>query len=440
MSRRVLVLNVVGLTPRLLQHAPRLRALGPPAPLTPPLPAVTSTCEATMLTGLPPSEHGVVANGWYHRDLNEVWFWRHSNRLMQGEKVWQAFDGRSAVLFWRFNMAIDAAVTVAERPAYPADGRKIPDLYTQPPALGRELQEKLGRFPLFHFWGPTASIASTKWIADSAIEVMAREDPDLTMVYLPHLDYDLQRWGPDDPRIPAEVAAVDAEAARVLDAAGDRTVLVVSEYHIEKATGPVMLNRALREAGLLEVIDNPVGELLDTWRSRAFAVCDHQLAHVYVKDAADLAATRAAIEKLDGFDRFVEIPHARSGELIALAQRGRWFAYPYWLDDARAPDFARTVDIHRKPGYDPCELFFDPKVTKPGLAWRLLRKTIGLRTLFDVVPLAPEMVGGTHGRLPDDPEDGPVLLGAGDDRPRDMAAIKQEMLRALREPSARPGT
>ncbi len=432
MSRKVLVLNVVGLTPALLRHAPRLAALGPPAPLTPPLPAVTSTCEATMLTGLAPAEHGVVANGWYHRDLNEIWFWRQSNRLMQGEKVWNAFDGTTAVMFWRFNMATDAAVSVAERPAYPADGRKIPDLYTQPPELAQSLQTSHGRFPLFNFWGPTASIDSTRWIADAAIDVLAGHDPDLALVYLPHLDYDLQRWGPDDARIAAQVAAVDAEAGRILDAAGDRKVLVVSEYHIEPATGAVMINRALREAGLLEVIDNPVGELLDPFRSRAFAVVDHQLAHIYVGDPGDLARTRKVVEALDGFDRFVQIDHERSGELIALAARGRWFAYPYWLDDMRAPDFARCVDIHRKPGYDPCELFFDSAVGKAGLAWRLAKKTLGFRTLFDVVPFDTSLVGGTHGRLPDDPEHGPILIGAGDDRPRDMREIKGVILEALR--------
>jgi predicted AlkP superfamily pyrophosphatase or phosphodiesterase len=424
------------LTPALLRHAPRLAALGAPAPLTPPLPAVTSTCEATMLTGTQPREHGIVANGWYHRDLNEIWFWRPSNRLMQGEKIWQAHAGRTAVLFWRFNMATDAAISVAERPAYPADGRKIPDLYTQPPQLGKDLQDKLGQFPLFHFWGPTASIESTRWIADATIDVLENQNPDLTLVYLPHLDYDLQRWGPDDPRIAKEVAAVDAEAGRIMDAAGGRKILAVSEYHIETVTEAVMLNRALRVAGLLEVIDNPVGELLDPFRSRAFAVCDHQLAHVYVNDPADLQRTRKTIESLDGVDRILDkkecgLDHERSGELVVLSQKGRWFAYPYWLDDARAPDFARTVDIHKKPGYDPCELFFDPDVTKVGLGWRLARKTIGFRTLFDVVPFDTNLVGGSHGRLPDAFEHHPVLLGAGDDRPRDMTEVKAEILKAL---------
>ena len=208
--------------------------------------------------------------------------------------------------------------------------------------------------------------------------------------------------------------------------------------HRDIALDSGFMNFALREAGLLEVIDNPVGELIDTWRSKAFAVCDHQIAHIYVRD--DIERVRKVVERLDGFDRFIEIDHARSGELVALAAPGHWFAYPYWLDDARAPDFARTVDIHRKPGYDPCELFLDPKVSKAGLAWRLAKKTLGLRTIFDVVPLDPSLVGGTHGRLPASAEDGPVLLGAGDDRPRDMAEVKQEILRALGEPRGPSGT
>jgi predicted AlkP superfamily pyrophosphatase or phosphodiesterase len=427
---KVLFLDVVGLTPRLLEHAPRLKALGPPAPLLPPLPAVTCTCEATMLTGLPPSGHGVVANGWYFRELNDIWFWRHSNRLMQGRKVWEDIDGRTAVLFWRFNMATSAPISVAERPAYPADGRKIPDLYTNPPHLAKDLQERLGRFPLFKFWGPLAGIESTRWIADCAIDILRREDPELTLVYLPHLDYDLQRYGPDDPRIPAQVAAVDAEAGRILDAAGDRKVLVASEYGITKVTGAVHLNRALREAGLLEVIDNPVGELLDPYRSRAFAVCDHQLAHVYTRDEA---AARKVIEGLDGVDAILDkeacgLDHPRSGELVVLSAADRWFAYPYWLDDARAPDFARTVDIHRKPGYDPVELFKDAGALR--VAWLLAKKKLGFRTLLDVVPLDTGLVKGSHGRQPDGPDEGPLLIGDGD-RPRPMAEVRDAILRAL---------
>jgi predicted AlkP superfamily pyrophosphatase or phosphodiesterase len=431
---KLLVLNVVGLTPRLLQHAPRLRALGPPAPLTPPLPAVTCTCQATMLTGLPPDGHGIVGNGWYFRDLNEIWFWRQSHRLMHGPRVWDEVGAEStAVLFWWFNMASPAGVALTPRPAYPADGRKLPDVYSTPAELGRDLQQRHGAFPLFRFWGPLAGIESSRWIASAAIDVFERFDPRLCLVYLPHLDYDLQRFGPDDPRIPEQVRAVDAEAARILDAAGDREVLVVSEYGITPVCGAVFPNRALREAGLLSVIDNPVGELLDPHRSRAFAVCDHQVAHVYADDAA---AARRVLEGLDGVAAVVDkvpagLDHPRSGELVLVSARDRWFAYPYWLDDARAPDFARTVDIHRKPGYDPCELIRDPRVSSAGLAWMLLKAKLGLRTLFRVTPLDTSLVRGSHGRLPDDPADGPLLLGDGD-RPRPMAEVRAAMLSRTR--------
>ncbi|MFQ5845651.1 MAG: alkaline phosphatase family protein, partial [Planctomycetota bacterium] len=404
---KVLVLDVAGLTPTLLEHAPRLRELGPPAPLTPPLPAVTCTSQATMLTGAPPREHGIVANGWYFRELNEIWFWRQSNRLIQARRIWEETDVRTAVLFWWFNMATTAGVTVTPRPAYPADGRKVPDVYTAPPILGRELQRRHGTFPLFRFWGPAAGIESTRWIVDAAQEVLERYDPQLCLVYLPHLDYDLQRLGPDDPRIPAQVAAVDAEAARLLDAARGRQVLVVSEYGVTRVRGAVHLNRRLREQGFLEVQENATGELIDPFRSRAFAVCDHQLAHVYVRDPDDLKPVRQALDSLDGVDRLLDperagLDHERSGELIALSTRDRWFAYPYWLDEARAPDFARTVDIHRKPGYDPCELFLDPNVSKLRLAGMLFRKKLGLRTVLSVVPLDTDLVKGSHGRLPDD--------------------------------------
>ena len=417
---KVLVLDVVGLTPALLKHAPRLSALGPPAPLTPPLPAVTCTSQATMLTGLSPEEHGIVGNGWYFRDLNEVLFWRQSNRLVQGRKVWEEFRGRTANLFWWFNMATTAAISVTPRPAYFADGRKLQDVYSDPPQLGRDLQRRHGPFPLFRFWGPLAGIESTRWIASAAIDVLREHDPDLTLVYLPHLDYDLQRKGPLG--IEAQVRAVDAEAARILDAAPRHKALVVSEYGITPVRGALHPNRVLRAAGLLEVIDNPVGELLDPARSRAFAVCDHQVAHVYTTDAA--AARRA----LEGLGEFAEIRHPRAGELVLVAPRDRWFAYPYWTDDAKAPDFARTVDIHRKPGYDPCELFCAK--SRAAIAWTLFRKKLGFRALLETTPLDASIVKGSHGRLPDDPAEGPLMIGDGE-RPRAMAEVKAAILRAL---------
>jgi len=436
---KTLVLNVVGLTPRLLRFAPRIAALGPAAPLTPPLPAVTCTCQATMLTGLSPSRHGIVGNGWYFRELNEVLFWRQSRRLVDAPLLWEGRGESVAVMFWWFNMATTARWSMTPRPAYPADGRKIPDVYSDPPELGVEAQRRHGPFPLFRFWGPLAGIESTRWIASASIDLLREHDPDLCLVYLPHLDYDLQRFGPDDPRIEAQVRAVDAEAGRILDAAPRRKALVLSEYGIEGVAGAVAINRALREAGLLAVIDNHVGELLDPHRSRAFAVCDHQIAHVYVREARDLGAARRVVEGLGEVvdKREAGLDHARSGELVVLAPKGRWFSYAYWLDDREAPDFARTVDIHRKPGYDPCELIRDPSLGVLSLSWMIARKKLGLRSLLRVTPLDASLVKGSHGRLPDDPLDGPLLVGDGD-RPRPMTEVREAIERALAAPPHPP--
>ncbi len=428
--KRLVVLNVVGLTPRALRRAPRLGQLaagGFRAALEPVFPAVTCPAQATMLTGLLPREHGVVGNGWWHDDLAEILFWRQSNRLVAGEKVWESGRQRSpkftcANLFWWFAMYSSADVTLTPRPAYPADGRKLPDLWSHPPALRAEIQRELGPFPLFDFWGPRAGIASSEWIAEASRRVIERTRPTLALVYLPHLDYDFQRFGPDHERSAAAVIEIDRVAGGLAEAAraGGAEVIVLSEYGITKVSGDVALNRALRRAGFLRVLDQIGFELLDAGASRAFAVADHQAAHVHVADEKDIAAVRRVIESEPGVDsvldraeqRSLGIDHPRAGDLVAIAKPDRWFSYYYWLDPEKAPDFAPTVDIHRKPGYDPAELFLDPAIplVKARVARKLLAKKLGFRALLDVIPTDGSLVRGSHGRLPDDPEDGPVLL------------------------------
>ena len=431
--QRTLVLDVVGLTPDLIgEHTPNLRALargGGLRPLSTVIPAVTCTVQSTLLTGLPPSGHGCVANGWYFRDQAEVWFWRQSNHLVSGEKLWDAARKRDpaftcAKLFWWYNMYASADVTVTPRPMYPADGRKLPDLYTQPAALREELAATIGPFPLFDFWGPRAGIASSRWIGAAAEHVWRTRRPTLSLVYLPHLDYDLQRLGPRAPALARALAEVDAVAGALIDQArGDGAhVIVLSEYGITPVRGAVHPNRALRQAGLLAVRNELGRELLDPGASEAFAVSDHQLAHVYVRRPERTAEVRALLEALPGVERVLGedekrasgLDHPRSGELVALSRADHWFTYYHWLDDARAPDFARTVDIHRKPGYDPVELFLDPAIPLPRLkiAWTLARKKLGFRTLLDVIPLDASLVKGSHGRLTDRPEEGPVFLSS----------------------------
>ena len=413
------------------------------------LPAVTCSVQATYLTGLPPSGHGAVANGWYFRDLSEVLFWRQSNRLVAGEKLWETARRRdpaftAAKLFWWYNMYATADITVTPRPCYPVDGRKIPDLHTQPPDLRDGLQAKLGRFPLFQFWGPNAGLASSRWIADCALQVMAERRPTLTLAYLPHLDYDLQRFGPDHPRAAAAVAEVDALCGQLIDAAqqADMAVVALSEYGIGRVAGAVPLNRILRQAGFLAVREELGRELLDPGASAAFAVVDHQVAHVYVRDTAridavaDLLAAQPGVETVlvGEAKRAAGLDHANSGELVLISTADRWFSYGWWLDDGRAPDYARTVDIHRKPGYDPCELCLDPAIRFPKLkiGWTLARRKLGLRPPLDVVPLDDSLVRGSHGRPPENPDQGALFITSeGDLLPSetvDPLAVKQLLL------------
>nr|WP_187361281.1 nucleotide pyrophosphatase/phosphodiesterase family protein [Phytoactinopolyspora mesophila] len=454
----MLVLDVVGLTPRLLAHAPSLRAVadrGWQAELGTVLPAVTCSAQSTFLTGQLPREHGIVGNGWYFRDLGEIYLWRQHNRLVQREKVWETARRSNpgfttANVCWWYAMGASTDWTVTPRPVYHADGRKSPDCYTRPPELHDELTARLGPFPLFNYWGPTASLRSSEWIVAATRRLLPQAD--LTLAYIPHLDYDLQRYGPDSPEAVTAVRDVDRVVAPLLNDAlqRDTRVVVLSEYGITAATQQVHINRVFRDAGLLEVYTQHGMEYLDPWTSRAFAVADHQTAHVYVSDPADVDHVAKLCGDLPGVDLVLDreaqaehgLNHERAGELVLVAEPGAWFTYYYWLDDARAPDFARGVDIHRKPGYDPAELFLnpaDPRVKlRAGMA--LARKKVGLRYAMNVIPTDGRWVKGTHGRLPDDPADGPVLLCSDASTARDRLAatdVRDLLLELCGLPEAR---
>ena len=428
---RTAVINVVGLTPAMLgENTPnisRLAAEGGQHSLRTITPAVTCSVQSTFLTGLPPSGHGIVANGWYFRDLAQVWLWRQSNYLVGGEKVWDAARRREpgftcAKMFWWYNMYSGADYSVTPRPAYPADGRKIFDVYSEPMALGGRLKAEIGAFPFFSFWGPKAGLPSSQWIADASALVFDWESPDLNLIYLPHLDYNLQRLGPDNPALSKDIREVDRICGQLIDrfrAKGTR-VIVLSEYGITPVDGVVHINRVLREAGHIQVRPELGLEMLDVGACTAFAVSDHQVAHVYIREPGQVAGVKALLEAVPGIEAVLDqdgkreagLDHPRAGELVALSAPDKWFSYYYWLDDALAPDFARTVDIHRKPGFDPVELFIDPKIVFPALkvGGKLLRKMLGFRYLMDVIPLDPSLVKGSHGRITEDPAHGPVFI------------------------------
>ena len=430
--KRTAVVNVVGLTTSLLEHMPRLREYAHAsrvATITPAFPAVTCTAQSTYLTGLAPSQHGIVGNGWYHRELAEVQFWKQSNHLIHGRKLWEdlreALPGFTcAKLFWWYNMYSSADYSITPRPMYPADGRKIFDIYTSPMSIRPQIKADLGEFPFRNFWGPGASIESSRWIAESAKWIDRRYSPTLSLVYLPHLDYNLQRLGSEPSRVTSDLSEIDNVAADLLTYFAERNVdtVVLSEYGIVDVDQPVHLNRILREHGWITIKDELGLELLDCGASKAFAVADHQIAHVYVADQSLVANVRQVLESVPGVEQVLDrdaqsalgVAHPRAGDLIAVADARNWFTYYYWLDDAVAPDFARTVDIHRKVGYDPAELFIDPALTAPKLrvAAFLLKKKLGIRGLLDVIPVDASLVKGSHGRIPEDPADHPILIAS----------------------------
>lgn len=431
---RTAILNVVGLTRRLIgsDTTPNLQRFvdgGSLSTVRPAFPAVTCTAQATYLTGLPPASHGIVANGWYDRDLAEVHFWKQSNHLVAGKKLWEeareadpAFT--CAKLFWWFNRYSSADYSITPRPIYCADGKKVFDITSMPPGITEAIKHDLGEFPFFSFWGPRAGIESSRWIAEAAKWIEERHHPTLNLVYLPHLDYNFQRFGPqlDNPVIREDLRQIDVIVGDLVAFFEKRAVQIVilSEYGITPVTQPVYLNRLFRQQGWLAIKEELGREILDCGASRVFAVADHQVAHVYVNDPALTERVRNLLLNTPGVEMALDrdlqrerkLGHPRSGDFLAVADAQSWFCYYYWDDDGRAPDFSRTVDIHRKPGYDPAELFIDPAIRLPFLkvAAFLLKKKLGFRALLEAIPLDATLVRGSHGRIPEDEADHPVLI------------------------------
>ena len=416
---RVAVINVVGLTKGLISDkTPAIKAFAESRELSsfaPVFPAVTCSAQSTYLTGTDIGEHGIVGNGWYDREFSELRFWKQSNHQVHGEKIWDKMKrthetAKCANMFWWYNMYSTADFTATPRPMYPADGSKVFDIHTQPMGMRESIKADLGDFPFPAFWGPAAGIQSSRWIAESAKWIETAEQPDLNLVYLPHLDYCLQKYGPNAPEVVPELEAIDQVVGDLVAfyEALNIDVVVLSEYGISEVNRAVHLNRKFRQRGWIQVKDELGLETLDCGSCRAFAVADHQVAHVYINDVTIRDEVMELLNGLEGVEE-VRVPSdiwgegiatERAGDLIAISTSDAWFTYYYWEDDDKAPDFARCVDIHRKPGYDPVELFIDPELTfaKVKIASFLLKKKLGLRALLDVIPLDASLIKGSHGR------------------------------------------
>jgi predicted AlkP superfamily pyrophosphatase or phosphodiesterase len=429
--QKTVVLDIVGLSTSVIgEHTPFLQKFIAKNQLThikPAFPAVTTTSQSCYITGKNPDVHGIVGNGWYDHEANEMKFWKQSNKLVYAEKIWEAArrknpDFTVSKMFWWYNMYSSADFSATPRPQYHSDGVKVPDCYTYPADLRDKLQAKFGTFPLFKFWGPNTSIECSKWIADASMEVDKEHDPTLTLIYLPHLDYCLQKFGVDFDKISKDLHEIDSLIEELVNYYDQKNanVILLSEYGINNVSRPIHINRILRENGLVSIRVESGLELLDCGASKAFAAADHQVAHVYINDSSQKERIKGILSKVDGIALIMDeeekrahhINHERAGDLVLMAKADSWFTYYYWFDDKVAPDFARSVDIHNKPGYDPVEMFMNPDnpLIKLRAAYKLARKLLGFRYRMDVIPLRAELIKGSHGTLDIGREYYPVLI------------------------------
>ncbi len=417
-ATHVLLLSIPGLRAEDLPRMPVLAGMaanGRSIPLAAGFPALTCPVQATLTTGVPPAAHGIVANGLFDRGTNHLEMWISPDSIHRAPRLWdqlkKARPGlRTAAWFMLQSKHATADLVCLPAPKHNPDGTETMWCHTNPEPLYAALRENLGEFPLHKFWGPVAGIESSRWIARSFVEASRESPPQFACVYLPHLDYAAQRTGPDSPQAHAACGELDAEIGALVEDFGrivgrnNLIVMAVGEYRIRPVTHAIHPNRILREAGLLAVRDTAEGELLDFTASRAWALADHQISHVYLRDpgddrlVADVARVfqgRAGVGRvLTGDDlvtaglvpRSQPAPANRCGDVVVESTLDSWQTYFYWLDDARAPSFARTIDIHRKPGYDPLELHID-RLQLPKIA----------------IPLEPSLVKGSHGAV--DPAD-----------------------------------
>ncbi len=376
MDRKLLIIDVAALGWDLLQHHDRCRLEGLSfAPTEAVFPAVTCTAQASFRTAAPPVDHGMVANGLYLPELRKAMFWEQSSAIVSGERIWsglRARGGKVAMLFWQQSMGEQVDIVMTPAPIHKHHGGMIQDCYCRPARLYKDTCDAIGSpFKLRQYWGPLASAKVGDWIARATAQVLTNEPlaPEVCMTYLPTLDYDLQRHGPHSPAAARALNILAGQLRVILQAAdkGGYETIIFGDYAISPTSGPAVLpNLALAQAGLLAT-RNVRGMLYpDFHTSRAFAMVDHEIAHVYAADAAATDEARRVLEATPGIAEVLDAEAQaarglycpRSGQLVAVAAEGTWLAYPWWADRSSAPDYATHVDIHSKPGFDPCELFF----------------------------------------------------------------------------------
>ncbi|MBL7076152.1 MAG: alkaline phosphatase family protein [Kiritimatiellae bacterium] len=384
-EKKMLVVQVAALGWELVQrHGLELPGLTfqPTASI---FPALTCPVQATIRTAALPAEHGMHCNGVYDRRLRKPFFWEQSAAQVSGSRIWDDFrtgGGTVGMLFWQQSLGERVDWVLSPAPIHRHHGGMIQDCAGRPDTLYPRLRKALKRpFNLMRYWGPLASPDSSQWIAEATASLMAcPAAPHLLMTYLPALDYDLQRYGPSDPRCGKAWRQTVKQLTLLANAAARHgyELTMYGDYAIADCPGGALYpNRILREAGLLTV--RPVKRMayLDAFHTPAFAMVDHEIAHVYATSDAHRAAAADVLRTAPGISDVYETG-GNGPDLVAVAGEGHWFSYRWWDSPREAPDYAAHVDIHNKPGFDPCELFFG---WPPGSVSQNDRR-----------------IGGTHGR------------------------------------------
>ncbi len=405
-SKYFVILDIVGLDVSHFDYSsqkyPNISSLfekgGEYGYMKPVFPSVTCTVQASILTGKYPKDHGIISNGYFDRENLQTLFWEQSTKLVQSEKIWDTIKSKNdmlktAMLFWQNSMYSNNDYVVTPRPIHLENGQMDMWCYSKPVNYYEEISKEIGEFNLMNYWGPFASIKSSEWIAKSVQYTVENRRPNLIYAYFPQIDYSAQKFGHSSSQVTDDLKQIDEYVGNIIEKvkeAGifdDTHFLLLSEYGFNDVKDAIPINRILREKGLLQVRTINGKEYIDYEFSDAFAMVDHQIAHIYINDSKNMGKEKikSTIEDVPGIEivcdqkekQKLHVDHSRSGELIAVANKDKWFSYYWWYDDQKkiisnpelskiddndkAPRFTKTVDIHRKPGYDPLDLFIDPK-------------------------------------------------------------------------------
>ena len=401
-SKYIIVLDIVGLdvshiSSGLIPTISDIANSGEYGYLKPVFPSVTSTVQASILSGKYPNQHGIISNGLFDKENLQPLFWEQSSKLVQTHRIWDILKKKNnniktSVLFWQNTMFADSDFVITPRPIHLENGHMDMWCYSRPPDYYEEVSQSIGEFDLYSYWGPFASFKSTEWISKSVEFTMEKHMPNLLYAYFPQLDYSSQKFGKNSNQVKDDLKKIDivvnsiVEKIKKLGIIDDTEFILFSEYGFNNVDEGISINKILREKGLLETRTIKNKEYIDFEYSKAFALVDHQIANIYLNKPEDKSKVKKVLENIPNIEMIcddkekqnLKIDHSRSGDLIAISNKDKWFSYYWWNDDDKAPTFAKTVDIHRKPGYDPLELFVNPQTKN--------------------IPFETSLIKGSHGR------------------------------------------